>query len=404
MGVSRRAVLGGLVAAGARAQARPVRIGVLTSLSGPYQDGAGQGSVLAARMAAADAGVACEILAGDMQDRPDAGLAVARRWFDQDGVDVIVDVPNSAVALAVADLARARDKAALFTGPGSTALTRSACSANHLHWTYDTAALARTTGRAVLAQGGRRWFFITADYSFGHTLQADTTAVIEAGGGTVVGSAAFPFPQTTDFGAFVLQAQASGADTIGLACTGTHLNTVVKQAAEFGLVRPGLGQPGLGRPGLERQDVRLAALICLITSVHAIGLQDAQGMTLSLPFYWDTNDATQSFSRRFAAEAGGVVPAMTQAGTYTAVLHYLRAAAGVAGGAEAIARMKALPVDDTVFSGTVIRGNGSVAHDMQVFVVKAPGERRYAWDYLRRVQTVPALDAFGPAAPSCPAQ
>ena len=381
--LSRRLILAGLATPMiARAEARLVRIGVLTSLSGPYQDGAGQGSVLAAQMAAADAGVPVEILAGDMLDRPDVGLEVARRWFDEEGVDVIVDVPNSAVALAVANLARERDKAALFTGPGSTALTHP-CSPNHLHWTYDTGALARSTGRAVLDDGGKRWFFITADYGFGHTLQADTAAVIAAGGGAVVGGAAFPFPETTDFAAFVLQAQASGADTIGLACTGAHLNTVVKQAREFGV------------------HAKLAALICLITSVHAIGLQDAQGMVLSLPFYWDLNDTARAFARRFSARYGGVMPAMTQAGTYTAVLHYLRAANGERAGAAAIARMKAAPVADMLFSGTVIRANGSVAHDMHVFAVKTPAEQRYPWDYLTRLRTVSAMDAFGPVDNAC---
>ncbi len=366
-----------------RAAERPQRIGVLTALSGAYQDGAGQGSVLAAQMAVEDAGAAAEVLAGDMLDKPDVGLAVARAWFDRDGVDAVVDVPNSAVALAAAGLVRERNKVALFTGPGIAALSGAACSPNHLQWTYDTGALARTTGRAVLAAGGRRWFFITPDYAFGHALQADTTREIEAGGGQVVGSALFPFPETTDFAAYLLQAEASGADVIGLACTGAHLNTVVKQAAEF------------------QMHARLAALICLVTSVRAIGLQDAQGMVLSLPFYWDLTPATRAFATRFAARYGGVMPSMTQAGTYTAVLHYLRAAAGLRDGAAAVARMKALPVSDGLFTGTVIRSTGSVAHDMHVFTVKAPGEQRYAWDYLRPERMIPAAEAFGPAQAAC---
>jgi branched-chain amino acid transport system substrate-binding protein len=389
MTLLRRSLLAGLAipAAGvpyaARAQALPMRIGVLTALSGAYQDGAGQGSVLAARMAAEDAGIAVDILAGDMLDKPDVGLSVARAWFDRDGVDAIVDVPNSAIALAVAGLVRERNKLALFTGPGAAVLSGAACSPNHLQWTYDTGALARTTGRAVLAAGGRRWFFITADYAFGHALQADTAREVVAGGGEVVGSAAFPFPETTDFAAFLLQAQASGADVIGLACTGAHLNTVVKQAAEF------------------RLGLRLAALICLVTSVRAIGLTDAQGMVLSLPFYWDLTPATRAFAGRFAAQYGGVMPTMTQAGTYTAVLHYLRAAAGVRDGAAAVARMKALPVTDRLFTGTVIRATGSVAHDMHLFTVKAPGEQRYPWDYLRDERLIPAAEAFGPAQSAC---
>ena len=386
MTLSRRSLLAGLAIPAVRSvrtQDRPLRIGVLTALSGAYQDGAGEGSVLAARMAVEDAGVAADILAGDMLDKPDVGLSVARAWFDRDGVDAIVDVPNSAIALAVAGLVRERNKLALFTGPGIAALSGAACSPNHLQWTYDTRALARTTGRAVLQAGGRRWFFITADYAFGHALQADTTREIVAGGGQVVGSAAFPFPETTDFAAFLLQAQASGADVIGLACTGAHLNTVVKQAAEF------------------RLGLRLAALICLVTSVHAIGLADAQGMMLSLPFYWDLTPATRAFARRFAARYGGVMPSMTQAGTYTAVLHYLRSAGGVRDGTAAVARMKARPVTDGLFTGTVIRPTGSVMHDMHLFTVKTPAEQRYQWDYLRDDRMIPAAQAFGPAQAAC---
>lgn len=396
--VRRRSVLSGALAAAfpavrARAQGRPtIRVGVLTSLSGPYQDGAGAGSVLAARMAAEDfardhdPGFSVEILAGDMQDKPDVGAEVARAWFDRDAVDAVCDVPNSAVALAVATVARERDKVALFSGPGVASLSGSACGPNHVQWTYDTGALAATTGRAVLAEGGRRWFFIAADYAFGHALRADTARVVEAGGGTVLGGIAFPFPDTTDFSSYLLAARASGADVIGLACTASHFVTLVKQAHEFGITKGGQ---------------RLASLICLVTNIRAIGLPDAQGLRLSLPFYWDLNDGTRDFSRRFGAAFGGAMPSMVQAGAYSATLHYLKAVAALGpararDGAAAVAGMKRIPVRDPLFGRSILRANGSVAHDMHLFRVKAPAESRGGWDYLAALRTIPAAEAFRP--------
>ena len=398
-GMGRRAALlggGAALARPALGQARPVvRLAVLSSFTGEYSDGAGEGSVIAARLAADDVvraldpGFQVEIISGDMLDKPDVGAGLARAWFDRDGVDAVVDVPNSSVALAVATVVRERNKVGLFSGPGLAAISGAQCGPNHVQWTYDTYALANGTARAVLAEGGASWFFITADYSFGHGLQADAARVIEAGGGRVVGSVAFPFPNTTDFSSFLLQAQASGASTIGLACTGNNFSNVVKQAAEFGLGRVREGRPAQ----------RLASLLCLITNVHAIGLEGAQGLLLTSPFYWDLTDGTRAFAARFAPWMRGQVPTMVQAGAYSAVSHYLKAVAslGVAAGrdgAAAVARMKAMPAEDPLFARSTVRANGSVSHDMHLFQVKAPGESRGPWDYYRHRRTISAGEAF----------
>jgi branched-chain amino acid transport system substrate-binding protein len=369
----------------ARAQA-PLRIGVLTTLSGPAADGAGAGSVLAAQMAVeAWPGVAASIVSADMGERPDTGAAIAAAWLDRDGVDVIVDVPNSATALAVAEIVRARDAVALFSGPGTTLLTGAQCSPNHLQWTYDTAALAASTGRAVLAEGGRSWFFLTADYVFGHGLQRDMAAVVEAGGGRVVGSAAFA-NETADFSALLLQAQASRAEVVALACTGAPFETLVKQAAEFGLARGGQ---------------RIASPLCLITNVHAIGLEAAQGLLATEPFYWDLDPATRAFAARFMPRNRGIAPTMVHAGVFSAVNQLLRAvASGASRGAALIAAMKGLPVQDELFGTSIIRANGGVAHPMHLFQVKAPGASRGEWDVYRRLRTTPLEGAY-PATPGC---
>jgi len=363
----------------ARAQP-PLRIGVLTTLSGPAADGAGAGSVLAARMALeAWPGVPATLLSADIGERPDTGAAIAGAWFDREGVDVIVDVPNSATALAVAALARARDRAALFSGPGTTLLTGAQCSPNHLQWTYDTAALAASSGRAVLAEGGRRWFFLTADYVFGHGLQRDIAAVVEAGGGYVVGGAAFA-NETADFSPLLLQARASGADVVALACTGAPFETLVKQAAEFGLQRGGQ---------------RLASPLCLLTNVHAIGLEAAQGLLVTEPFYWDQSPGTREFAARFAPRNRGIPPTMVHAGVFSAVNHLLRTEAQTpARGAALIAAMRRVPVRDALFVVSTIRANGSVAHPMHLFAVKAPAEAAGAWDVYRGLRTTPAEEAY----------
>ena len=389
--LTRRVVLASALAlpVAARAQARPLRLGVLTTLSGPAADGAGAGSVLAARMAVEAAGVPAEVLVADMGDRPDVGAALARAWFDRDGVHAVLDVPNSATALAVAAVVRDRNRIALFSGPGTTALTTTACTPNHLQWTYDTAALAAGTARAVLAEGGRTWFFLTADYAFGHALQRDVTAVVQAAGGRVLGAAAFP-GDMADFSALLLQAKASGAEVIGLACTGAPFETLVKQAAEFGIARPGAGQ-------------RLAALLCLVTNVRAIGLPDAQGLLVTEPFYWDLDPGTRAFAATFAPRNRGIPPTMVHAGVYSATLHLLRAvAAGAdpADGAATIAAMTRMPADDPLFGRSSVRADGGVSHPMHLFQVKAPGESQGPWDVYRPLRTIPAIAALG-SRPGC---
>ncbi len=383
------APLAGLVQAGllpwaARART-PMRLGVLTTLSGPAADGAGTGSVLAAHMAVEASGVPAEVLSADMGDRPDVGAGLARAWFDRGGVQAVLDVPNSATALAVAGIARERNAIALFSGPGTTALTTTACSPNHLQWTYDTAALATGAARAVLAEGGGTWFFLTADYAFGHALQADVTAVVQAGGGQVLGAAAFP-GEMTDFSALLLQAQASGAQVIGLACTGAPFETLVKQSAEFGLARDGRGG-----------GQRLAALLCLLTNVHAIGLTDAAGLLATEPFYWDLNPGTRAFAAAFAPRNRGIPPTMVHAGVFSATAHLLRAVAAgadLADGAATIAAMKRLPASDALFGRSILRGDGGVSHPMHLFRVKTPAESREAWDIYHPLRTIAAEEAF----------
>ncbi len=386
---TRRSVLAGAALAGIvpwAAHARtPLRLGLLTTLSGPAADGAGSGSVLAARMAVEASGVPAEVLSADMGDRPDIGAGLARAWFDRDGVQAVLDVPNSATALAVAGIARERNGIALFSGPGTTALTTTACSPNHLQWTYDTGALATGAARAVLAEGGLTWFFLTADYAFGHALQADVTSVVQAGGGQVLGSAAFP-GDTADFSALLLQAQASGAQVIGLACTGAPFETLVKQSAEFGVARDGHGG-----------GQRLAALLCLLTNVHAIGLADAAGLLATEPFYWDLNPSTRAFAAAFAPRNRGIPPTMVHAGVFSATAHLLRtvaAGADPADGAATIAAMKRLPADDPLFGRSMLRADGGVSHPMHLFRVKSSAESRGDWDIYRPLRTITAEEAF----------
>ena len=370
----------------ARAQA-PLRLGVLTTLNGPAADGAGSGSVLAARMALEDSpGVPATLLVADMGDRPETAAATAREWLDREGVHAILDVPNSAMALAVATLVRDRDRMALFSGPGATALTRD-CSPNHLQWTYDTAALAAGSARAIVAEGGRSWFFITADYVFGRSLQADVSAVVAQQGGRVVGAAAFP-NEMADFSGLLLQARASGADVVALAAAGGPFETLVKQAGEFGIVRGGQ---------------RLASPLCLITNVHAIGLADAQGLLVTTPFYWNLNEGTRAFAARFMPRNRGIAPTLVHAGVYSTTSHLLRAVASGADpaqGAATIAAMKRLPAHDALFGRSVLRPDGGVSHPMHLVQVKAPAEQRAPWDYYRLLRTVPGEEAFR-RVPSC---
>jgi branched-chain amino acid transport system substrate-binding protein len=379
-----------LAAGAARAQAppKPIRIAVLNDQSGPYATPTGMGSVVAARLAVEDAGgkvggVPVEVLAADHQNKPDVGSSIAREWIDRDGVNAILDVPTSSVALAVNEIVRTKDKVLLVSGGGTADLTGKACSPNTIHWTYDTWALANTTGRAVVQAGGDTWFFLTVDYAFGHALERDVTNVVKASGGRVLGAVRHPL-NTADFSSFLLQAQASRAKIVGLANAGGDTSNAIKQASEFGIVTGGQ---------------KLAALLALITDVHALGLPAAQGLQLTEAFYWDLNDQTRTFARRFAQRHNGNMPTMIQAGVYSAVWHYLKALAQLdrdAGGRAVIAKMKELPTDDPIFGKGAIREDGRKIHPMLLFEVKKPSESKGPWDYYKLVHTVPAAEAFRP--------
>ena len=373
----------------ARAQAPALKIGVLTDLSGPYKDLAGPVAVACVRQAMEDFGVAgkgmnVEVVSADHQNKPDIGVSIAKQWCDRDGVDMIVEVANSAVALAVAGVAKDKNKVYLNCGAATSDLTGAQCNANTIHWVYDTYMLAKSTGGALVASGGDTWFFITADYAFGHALQRDTTGFITAAGGKVLGSIAYPFPGTTDFSSLLIQAQASGAKVLGIANAGTDTINTIKQAQEFGI------------------KMKLAGLLLFISDVHSLGLDVAKGIVLTDSFYWDHSDSTRAFSNRLAPKAPGVRPTMVQAGTYSASLHYLKVAAamGVAqaklSGVETIARMKAMPTDDDCFGPGSIRADGRCIHPAFLWEVKAPAESRGPWDYYKLVATTPADQAFRP--------
>ena len=365
-----------------------VRIGVLNDLSSVYADAAGLGSVAAAKMAVADSGIEAkgfkvEVLSADHQNKSDVGSTISRRWFDVDGVDAIVDVPNSGVALAVNVLAKEKNKVLLVSSGGTSELTGSACSPNTIHWTYDTWALANSVGKAITKAGGKTWYFLTADYAFGHTLEKDTTAAVEAVGGRRLGSVKAPL-NAPDFSSFLLLAQASKAQVIGLANAGGDTSNSIKQAKEFGIVSGGQ---------------KLAGLLVFITDVHALGLNTAAGLTISESFYWDLNDKTRDFSARFAKAYKGAPPTSAQAGTFSAVLHYLKAVEALKtskDGAAAVKKMKELPTDDPVFGRGSVRSDGRKLHPMYLLEVKKPSESKAPWDYYRVVSTVPASEAFRP--------
>ena len=366
-----------------------VKIGVLNDRSGIYADLAGEGSVIAARMAvedykAAEKGITVEIVSADHQNKPDVASTIARQWYDQDGVDVIVDVPTSSAALAVNDITREKNKVFINSGAATSDLTGSKCSPNTVHWTYDTWALANGTGSAMVQTGGKKWFFLTADYAFGHALERDTMAVVKAAGGEVVGTVRHPFPGT-DFSSFLLQAQSSGAEVIGLANAGGDTINSIKQAAEFGITQAGQA---------------LAGLLVFLTDVHALGLQTAQGLVLTESFYWDLNDSTREWSKRFAEQNGGKMPTMVQAGVYAGVLHYLKAVDAVDGkdSAAVMAKMKETPTEDPLFGKGTVRADGRKIHDMYLFKVKAPDQSKGPWDYYETVATIPADKAFRPLA------
>ncbi len=366
---------------------KTIKIGVLNDRSGLYADLAGQGSVIAAQMAVEDfgkiPGAKVEIVFADHQNKPDVGSNIARQWYDVDGVDMIVDVPTSSVALAVSQVTRDKNKVFIGSGPGTSDLTGKACSPNTVHWTYDTYALAHTTGKAEVEAGGKTWFFLTADYAFGAALERDTSEVVKANGGQVLGDVKHPL-NTTDFYSFLLQAQASKAQVIGLANAGGDTINAIKAASEFGIVKGGQ---------------KLAGLLVFLTDIHALGLQTAQGLLLSESFYWDKNDQTRAWSKKFAQRNGGKMPTMVQAGVYAGVLHYLKAVKALksdADGKAVVDEMKKLPTDDPLFGKGTIRVDGRKMHPMYLYEVKTPAESKGPWDYYKLIKEVPAEHAFRP--------
>jgi branched-chain amino acid transport system substrate-binding protein len=376
-------------AGGAQAQISDnvVKIGVLNDQTALYADLGGQGSVIAAKMAVEDfkakeKGLNVEVIFADHQNKPDVGTQIANKWIDSDGVDVIVDVPTSSVALAVNEVVRGKHKVFINSGAASSDLTGSKCSPNTVHWTYDTWMLANGTGKAIVQTGGKTWFFITADYAFGHALERDTTEVVKKMGGSVLGGVKVPL-QTQDFSSFLLQAQSSKAQIIGLANAGGDTINSIKQAAEFGITKGGQN---------------LAGLLVFLSDIHGIGLDKAQGLILTETFYWDLNDQTRAWSKRFAAANGGKYPTMVQAGVYAGVLHYLKAVAAIKSddGDKVVAEMKKLPTDDPLFGKGTIREDGRKIHNAYLFEVKKPSESKGPYDYYKLRATIPAAEAFRP--------
>ncbi|HEY0204011.1 MAG TPA: ABC transporter substrate-binding protein [Acetobacteraceae bacterium] len=395
--VTRRILLGSTLAAAAplgmaHAQPLTIRLGVLNYQSGPYRDNTGGGSVACAKLAAeewGDQGFKVEIIGADHQNKPDIGAGIARQWLDRDGVDVIMDVPTSSVALAVANVVRERNKVYLNSGGGTADLTGVQCTPNTVHWTYDTYMLSRSTATQLVKRGGDKWFFIVADYVFGQQLERDAAAFVKASGGSVVGRAAYPFPETTDFSSYLLQAQSSGANVIGFASAGTDTVNGVKQAHEFGL----------------GTSMKMAALLAHPTDVDAIGPELAQGLYLTGTFYWDMNDGTRGFTKRVIDRMPGKRPPnMIQAGCYASALHYLKAvkalgpARAKADGAAVVAQMKAMPTMDDAFGPGSIRGDGRALFPAYLFQARAPEAIRGQWDLLDLVATTPANEAWRPLA------
>ena len=390
------AVAAALAAGAAHAQISDnvVRIGVMNDQAGTYADLAGPGSVVAAKMAiedfkAAAKGMKVEVLVGDHQNKADVGSNIARQWYDVDKVDVIVDVPTSSVVLAVNEITKQKGKALIVSTGATSDLTGKACNANAIHWTYDTWMLANGTGSAIVKTGGDSWFFLTADYAFGNALERDTEAVVLKNGGKVTGKVRHPFP-TADFSSFLLQAQSSKAKVIGLANAGADTINAIKQGAEFGVVKGGQ---------------QFAGLLVFLTDVHALGLNTSQGLLLTESFYWDLNDQTRAFAKRFGALHKGAMPTMAHAGVYASVLHYLKAveAAKTDDGTKVIAKMKELPTDDPAFGKGSIRADGRKIHPVYLFEVKKPSESKGPWDYYKVRATTPADQAFRPMADGgCP--
>ena len=401
---TRRALLGaaalplatGLAAPRARAAGKVIRIGVLNDMSGPYRDTTGAISVACTRLAvaefAASKGLTVEVLSADHQNKPDVGAGIARQWFDRDGVDMIMDVPTSSVALAVNSVCREKNKVFINSGAATTGLTGKQCSPNTIHYTYDTWMLARSTGGNTVKAGGDTWFFITADYVFGHELEEITARFVTDAKGKVLGHSVYPFPGTTDFSSFLLAAQAAGAKVLGLANAGTDTVNCVKQAHEFGLA-----------PAM-----RVAALLMTIPDVHALGLATARGLLLTESFYWNLNDRTRAFTARAKPLLGGRMANMIQAGCYAGTLHYLKAVADMgvdaarADGAAVVARMKAMPTDDDVFGPGKIRADGQLLVPSYLFEVKTPEQSKGDWDYYNLLATTEPGEAWQPMDPGCP--
>ena len=384
-----------LAAAGAaKADDKVVKIGALSDQSGLYSDLGGPGSTLAAQMAIEDSGLTgkgwkIDVVSGDHQNKPDIGTAIARQWFDVDKVDVIVDVPNSGVALAVNNVVKEKNGVYINSGAATSDLSNAQCSPNTVHWTYDTYMLAHTTGQALVKAGGDTWFFLTADYAFGAALERDTTAVIAANGGKVVGGVKHPL-NTSDFSSFLLQAQSSKAKIIGLANAGGDTTNSIKQAAEFGIVKGGQ---------------KLAALLLFLTDVKAIGLETAQGLNFTETFYWDMNDQTRAFSKRFSERIkSGAPPTMVQAGVYAGLMHYFKALDALGGnphdGVKVVDKMKSIPTEDPLFGKGEIQPNGRTIHSAYLFEVKKPSESKGPWDFYKLVGTVPGDQAFTPLSES----
>jgi branched-chain amino acid transport system substrate-binding protein len=395
--MTRRAALGAGLATTvligrARAQRAPIRIGVLTDMVGVYSANTGGGSVIGTQLAVEDflkthPDIPVEVVSADLQLKPDIAMSIAGKWIDTGGVDVITDVPLSSAAFAIGDLVKQKDKLAIFTGGASADITGAHCGPNHLHWAYDTWSMPHGVVDATVKEGGDTWYFITADYAFGHSLQKDAASFVTGANGKVLGEALAPFPGTTDFSSFLVQAKASGAKVLGLANGGGDTVNCIKQAAEFGLMKGGM---------------KVAGLIFLIHDVHGVGLESAQGVLLTEPFYWNMNDGTREFAKRFQAKMAGNVPGSVHAGQYSAVTHYLKAVVDVgydkakASGRTVIEAMKAMPTKDALFGDGMVRKDGRVIHNMYLFEVKSPEQSKGPWDYYNLKRTVPAAEAFRP--------
>lgn len=365
-----------------------IRIGVLNDQNGIYADMAGPGSVAAARIAVEQIGgkignTPIEIIVGDHQNKPDIGLNIARKWLDVDGVDMIADIPNSSISLALVQLVKEKNKVAVIATSNSNRLTGDSCTPNHVHWTLDNYALAKSTATEVLKSGGSSWYFMTVDYAFGHDMEREAGQIVKNAGGTVVGSVRHPLG-SSDLSSFLLQAQASGAKVIGFANSGADFTNSMKQSAEFGITQ-----------GKQK----LAALAVYLTDIKSLGLTSGQGLYLSEPFYWDLNDQTRAFAKKFSEKMNGAMPTSFQAGVYSGVLHYLKALQALnsdADGRAIVAKMKELPTDDLAFGKGYVRADGRKIHPMYLFKVKSPAESKGPWDLYTKIGETPAEQAFKP--------